>query len=124
VASGERGGKVKIYCDGSGWNGRESKWCVVYDGKTNIERYDYERTNNEMEYAAVLWAANKAVDGDVICTDSQLVVNQVNGKWRIKEPRLKDFYVSVQSKLWNRNIGLVWIPREENLAGKVLEKGK
>ena len=67
---------MKIYCDGSGWNGRESRWCVqMWRQKPHIERYDYERTNNEMEYAAVLWALNKAVDGDIILTDSQLAVS-------------------------------------------------
>ena len=113
---------MKFYCDGSGWNGRESKWCVVHDGKTNIERYDYERTNNEMEYAAVLWALNKAVCGDIILTDSQLVVNQVAGKWRCKEPRLKGYCDTVWEKVQDKVVELVWIPREENLAGKVLEK--
>lgn len=114
---------MKIYCDGSGWNGRESKWCVVAGGNPHIERYGYERTNNEMEYGAVLYALNIADEGDVVCTDSQLVVNQVNGKWKCKEPRLQTFRDLAQQKLKDKpDVSLVWIPREESLAGKVLEK--
>ena len=79
-------------------------------------------TNNEMEYAAVLWALNKAVDGDIILTDSQLVVNQVAGKWKVKEPRLDTLCKLARLKMEDKDVSLEWIPREENLAGKVLDK--
>jgi ribonuclease HI len=90
--------------------------------KPHIDRYNYECTNNEMEYAAVLWALNIAEDGDIVYTDSQLVVNQVMGKWKVKEQRLAGFCVLAKEKLQSKQVILVWIPREENLAGKVLEK--
>lgn len=113
---------MKIFCDGSGWNGRESRWCVIVEGRDPIvQSYFDSRTNNEMEYRSVLYAIATSNKDDIILTDSQLVVNQVNGKWKVKSEHLKTLCIRAQSLLELRGSTLKWIPREENLAGKVFE---
>jgi len=46
-------------------------------------------TNNEAEYIAVYEALNHTSNTDVeIISDSKLVMKQLSGEWRVKEPRL------------------------------------
>jgi ribonuclease HI len=113
---------MKWYCDGSGWNGKRSGYAVIGKG-IYIQNFDVEKTNNEMEYEAVLYALRNCNPGDQIVTDSQLVVNQVLGKWRIKEDRLKPLCAECQRLMDDKSVDgkncvLGWIPREENKAGK------
>ncbi len=51
---------MKIWIDGSGWNGKESKYCVAFkDGEVIEETIKEEKTNNEMEYMALISLYNK-----------------------------------------------------------------
>ncbi len=95
-----------------------------------------DRTNNEAEYQALLrllsllsarWAG---VDGRIpqrvgtvrICSDSELVVHQVNGDWKVREERLKGLREDAKMLIDRMgSIGLEWVPREQNLAGLWLE---
>ena len=92
-----------------------------------------DRTNNEAEYYALLKAlaliAEKAsknthykTDEVLVRSDSQLIVNQVNGVWRVEDERLAE--LSSQARELIESLGsiqLEWVPREENLAGLWLE---
>src|SRR5436309_13206207 len=92
-----------------------------------------DRTNNEAEYYALLRAleliAEKATGkspgniGEVLVrSDSKLVVNQVNGEWRVEGERLMD--LSSQAMEMIGKIGTVrlgWGVREEEYAGLWLE---
>ncbi len=92
-----------------------------------------DRTNNEAEYYALLKAleliADKAtgkvtgsIGGALVRSDSKLVVNQVNGEWRVEDERLMD--LSSQAREMIEKLGsirLEWVPREENYAGLWLE---
>lgn len=114
---------MRIFVDGSGWNGRESKYAVLFDdGNKWIEVFPKEFTNNEMEYEALLslLRGTSIMEGDEIFSDSQLVVNQVNGKWRVKEPKLKPLCKEAKELMIIRGVTLSWIPREENKAGKLI----
>ena len=116
---------MKIWIDGSGWNGKESKYAIAFgDGGTWIDRFNTEKTNNEMEYEALLYLlrGTSILPGDQIFSDSQLVVNQVNGKWKVKEPRLFPLCQEAQKLLIIREVILTWIPREKNKAGHLLER--
>jgi ribonuclease HI len=63
-------------------------------------------TNNEAEYRALIHLLEKAATDPVLSSsgasslfvhcDSKLLVEQVTGKWKIKEPRLQDLYNQVQ----------------------------
>ena len=77
-------------------------------------------TNNEAEYLAVIRALEKFLpEVTEILSDSQLVVNQLNLKWAIKEARLKN-YANQVNKLAQGTIKFIWVPREQNLAGRLL----
>jgi ribonuclease HI len=96
-----------------------------------------DKTNNEAEYQALLRAlaliaekrAEKttgrvptSVNEMLIRSDSKLVVNQVNGKWQVEDPKLIDLRSKAADLI--RRLGSVrieWVPREENYAGLWLE---
>lgn len=91
-------------------------------------------TNNEAEYTAIIraleillkskwFSENNLSHKKVICRlDSKLVVEQINGKWKVKEARLKDFVVKIRAMIdqMHLHISFVHIPREENSAADAL----
>lgn len=118
--------KVTIYTDGGarGNPGPAGAGVVIIDGekKTELKAYLGERqTNNWAEYEAVVIALGKCLEMLLINRelefrlDSQLVVEQLKGNWKIKEPGLKAQAAKVRSLL--KDFGAVtftYIPREEN----------
>ncbi len=96
-----------------------------------------DRTNNEAEYYALLKALTLAEErstdkttgkvrdgvGEILIrSDSQLVVNQVNGAWRVEDSKLLELSEKARESVKNlRNVRLEWVPREENYAGLWLE---
>ena len=57
------------------------------------------KTNNEAEYLALIAALEylrevRAKEAE-ICMDSELVVRQINGEYKVKEPRLQSLYARV-----------------------------
>jgi ribonuclease HI len=115
---------MKIWIDGSGYNGIESKYCVVIEGRDPIITVLKERkTNNEMEYAALYHALKEcAIEGDVIYTDSQLLTGHITKNWKQKAEHLRNVIAQCKNLLNEKNIRLLWLPREENIAGKILEE--
>jgi ribonuclease HI len=111
---------MKIYVDGSGWNGRKSEYCVVSDKVIRKELHE-KKTNNEMEYAALLEALSIAKEGDTILTDSQLVHGQVCKGWKVNYEHLMPLVAKAKVLVAEKKIALEWIPREENKAGHILE---
>ncbi|MBU1636976.1 ribonuclease HI family protein [bacterium] len=83
-------------------------------------------TNNEAEYKALIRLLEVAASDPVIHSfeggtlrihcDSNLVVQQVLGNWKIKEPRLKELYDEVQQKkpVTGMKLRIKHVPREEN----------
>jgi len=88
-------------------------------------------TNNQAEYRAIIAALKKAIELGVeqvdIRSDSELVVKQINGRYRVKNATLKPLYQQVkqlQSRL--KGFSITHIPRQQNkeadsLAGKALK---
>ena len=117
---------VIIYTDGGarGNPGPAGAGVVIIDGEKKAELKAYlgdRQTNNWAEYEAVVIALGKALemllrDRDIeFRLDSQLVVEQLKGNWKIKEPGLKAQAAKVRSLL--KDFGTVtftYIPREEN----------
>lgn len=116
--------KIKeVYADGAGWNGKVSRFAVVGAGREEIISFPVPFTNNEMEYKAVLFALRLPTCHDSnIFTDSQLVYNQVHGEWKCNFQRLRYMRNEIRQLLSQKKCHLAWAPREENLAGKLLER--
>lgn len=66
-------------------------------------------------------------DDITIKSDSKLVVEQVNGNWKVKDPKLIPLcrdarvLIDMRKELFDVSTELYWLPREENLAGYMLE---
>jgi ribonuclease HI len=118
---------MKIWTDGAGASleGQKAKTCIVFeDGDVKVTEYDHG-TNNEMEYTALIQAlSDPRADGATIFTDSQLLVGQLTRKWKVRAENLRPLNERARPLLTRRKATLVWVPREENRAGKVLEKAK
>jgi len=121
-----KGDKIKIYIDGSGFNGKESRACITNEVGRVVEtiRTNEEKTNNQMEYQALFIALmNYAKEGDEILTDSQLLVGQCTKNWKINVEHLRLVIHECKKLLEAKKIKLTWVSRENNLAGRILEKG-
>ena len=127
-----------IYTDGgSRGNPGPAAIAAVIGNKTYAE-YIGEATNNEAEYKAIIFALKKAKQllgkkkikntEVIVNSDSELVVNQLNGKFKILHPELGPFFIAI----WNLKfdfprLEFKYIPREQNkladrLVNEVLDK--
>ncbi len=103
-------GKIRIYTDGSSRgnnkknSGKAAIGILICDEKDNViqKHKDYIGlgTVNEAEYEALLKAFEIALGickGELSCfSDSQLMINQLNKSWRVKEPRLITLFDQVK----------------------------
>ena len=91
------------------------------EGNTVLEhsRYLGEATNNQAEYQAVIdaleHAKGRGVDELEFRLDSELVVRQINGDYRVKDQELAKLFL----KVWNlrnsfRKVTFAHIRREQN----------
>lgn len=118
---------MKIWTDGAGalLEGQKAKACVVFeDGDVKVTVFD-RGTNNEMEYTALIHAlSDPRSEGATIFTDSQLLVGQLTQGWKVRAENLRPLNERAMALLIQRKATLVWVPREQNRAGKVLEQAK
>jgi ribonuclease HI len=111
------------YCDGSGFNGTTSSLsCGNSEKNIEVITERVDRTNNEMEYLALIHCCSKAREFDVIKTDSQLVVNQIKGKYKCNAQHLRNLRDWAIQLIRLKNLEIIWIPRDKNIAGKGFEK--
>lgn len=110
------------WADGSGWNGRQAAWLICNEaGKVESKIYTEAKTNNEMEYAGVIAALEQCKKGDEIRTDSQLVVSQMQGKWKCKDAKLFPLLLKAQALFTAKQAVITWVPRKESMAGNLIE---
>ena len=115
--------KISVYVDGSGGSNSGFGFFVKETGESFYEKKS-EITNNQAEYMAIILALKKFVDTDneiTIYSDSKNTVNQLNHEFAINNEKLRD----LARESWLiigkfSNLSIVWIPRKENLAGKML----
>ncbi|MDZ7962968.1 MAG: ribonuclease HI family protein [Aulosira sp. DedQUE10] len=84
-----------------------------------VARYLPDATSNVAEYTGLILGLETALELGIqqakIYGDSQLVVNQVNGTWKIKKPHLRPLCTQARSLLDQfTKYELLWIPREQN----------
>lgn len=84
----------------------------------------HDGTNNIAEYLGVLKACELAGKGDLIISDSMLVVQQVNGRWKVKCDHLLPYCLNVKKIKAQKNLTIKWLRREKNLAGHFNERLK
>jgi len=76
-------------------------------------------TNNQAEYRAIIAALEEATRLGAkqvkINSDSQLVVRQINGEYRVKKAALKPLYQQVKKLLSSLDsFTITYIPRQQN----------
>lgn len=130
----DRKNVLEIYTDGGArGNPGPAAIGVVVGGKAYGE-YIGETTNNVAEYKALIFALKKATAllgkekakaTDIQCNmDSELIINQMNGVYKIKNADLQPLFIEV----WNlrqdfKSVRFTHIPREENkLADKMVNE--
>lgn len=127
-----------IFTDGGSRNNPGPAAIGVVIGNKEYAKYLGEASNNVAEYQAVIFALEKAKhllgkqklkNTEVIVNlDSELVANQLNGKYKILEPELQSLFI----KVWNLKFDFPklkfnYIPREQNkradqLVNEILDK--
>ena len=79
-----------------------------------------EMTNNVAEYTALIAVLEELRKRQlhneeiIIKSDSQLLVNQINGNWKVKSQLLYPLYREAKKQIANYNLKIKWIPRELN----------
>ncbi len=120
-----------IFTDGAslGNPGPMGIGIVIYrDGIVVEELSEYigDGTNNIAEYNAVIKAletAHAMGETDVhLKTDSQLVVRQLNGEYKVKDPELRLLNEKIVHLMKGLKVHFEHIPREHNSAADKLSK--
>jgi ribonuclease HI len=100
---------------GAGWVlFNESERITVRDCK-----FLGEATNNEAEYQALIMGLEKSLNCGaeeiVVHMDSELLVRQINGLYKVRNPRLAVYFEEVKDLLRKfAKYEIIYIPREKN----------
>jgi ribonuclease HI len=103
-------------------------WIKRDDHEIKISEDKGYGTNNQAEYLALIEVLKKSIELGIkeiiVFGDSKLVVNQVNGNWKIKNPNVKDLALRAKNlvKKFNK-FDLRWVEREYNIKADILSKG-
>jgi len=131
-------GTLTIYTDGAsrGNPGPSSAGAVILDSSGNtlkeISMFLGTMTNNQAEYQALILALKEASslrpERLVIRMDSQLIVRQISGEYKVKDAKLKPLFALVIQQLkFLKSWDIEHIPRNQNnradtLANKALDR--
>ncbi len=88
-----------------------------------------ERSNNIAEYRALVLllgllqarTAHSPRERYVVCGDSQLVVYQMLGRYRVKDAKLLPLHEEARLLAGHLPVTFRWVPREQNRAGQLLK---
>jgi ribonuclease HI len=118
-----RGGGVATYgftVEGEGLDHEEKGLAV--------RPWSPRATNNVAEYTAAIraleWLAAQGYSGKVrLLGDSQLVVRQMQGQYRVRMPHLREYWERLRTLARHfEGVDYVWIPREINQRADELSK--
>jgi len=89
--------------------------------------FEFKATNNQVGYKAILAGLNLVYDmgaREVTCkSESQLVVGQIKGKFKVKEPLLQRYYHTVSNLISEiKRVTVEHIRRENNKRVDVLSR--
>jgi ribonuclease HI len=116
---------VYIYVDGAakGNPGKSGIGVIIRDDKgkvlAEISKYIGVSTNNVAEYTALIFGLQEALilkaTGVLVYSDSELMVNQLNGRYKVKDPGLKRLNLQIDHlRRGFKEISFEYISREEN----------
>jgi ribonuclease HI len=120
--------KKIIVCTDGGSRGNPGPAALgVYFETLNKKYGEYigETTNNVAEYEAIIFALKKAkqlvgkkhaAETEIeIKSDSQLIVSQLSGEFKLKEENLWKYFIQVWNLKQNfKKVSFTYIPRERN----------
>ena len=116
--------EIKIYTDG-GSRGNPGKaacaFLVIKNDKISLKfsKFLGKATNNEAEYNAIINALEQVKAKEIhLFSDSELVVNQINGKYKINLPHLKLLHNKVIRLCENRKVTFSNVKRENSFIQK------
>ncbi len=123
--------KGVLHCDGasSGNPGAAGIGVVIQTDSSTFEISEYIgiATNNIAEYSALIKGLSKAkelgIDELEIFLDSELIVKQINGSYKVKNEKLKSFHEKAVKLLGSfQNYSIKHVPREQNKEADKLAK--
>ncbi len=129
--------EIKIYTDGGAINnpGRAAIAFLIYGDGKMLQQFSAQigiNTNNFAEYSALLKALDwvkknnkEVVPRITVFSDSNLMINQLNGMFKVKNTAIREFIFKIRSLEQEINIPIVYqyIPREKNsLADSLVKK--
>ena len=126
-------GFCRLYCDGAsrGNPGPSGAGIVLLNpqGELLAQRGEYlgETTNNVAEYQALIMGLKLARQMQVtriqVFADSLLVVQQLNGRYRVKSPHLLPLWLEARKELKNfQAYAISHVPRESNSRADLLAR--
>ena len=115
--------EISVYVDGAGGEKSGYGFFIKETGESFYENKS-GLTNNQAEYHAIIIALKKfqdSTDKITIFSDSKNTVNQLNHEFAINNEQLR----ALAQEAWLlipkiSKLKIKWIPRKENLAGKML----
>lgn len=114
---------ISVYVDGSGGSNSGYGFFVKETGESFYEKKP-DITNNQAEYMAIISALKKFVNSNeeiIIFSDSKNTVSQLNHDFAINNEQLRILAQEAWSIIGKfSNLTITWVPRKENLAGKML----
>ncbi|MDE1766383.1 MAG: reverse transcriptase-like protein [Thaumarchaeota archaeon] len=114
---------LSIFVDGSGGPSSGFGFFVKETGDSFYQK-ESNMTNNQAEYRAIIAALKKYLDsGDeiTIYSDSKNTVSQLNHEFAINSEQLRALAMEAWQLIGKyKTLQIKWIPRNENLAGKML----
>jgi len=126
------GGMLHLFTDGGsrGNPGQAAIGCILEDptrGETLREHYECIgiETNNVAEYRALiegLKIAKHYHPNSIIChLDSELIVKQLSGEYRVRMPALRPYHDEIQELIPEfPEISFKYIPRDDNFRADAL----
>lgn len=120
---------IKIQFDGAithNPGGKASYGWLLWNGRDVVKRYGrvpWATTSNQAEYHALIEALKETLKfgfkkySVLIEGDSQLVIKSMQGRWKVKNPKLRA--LRIEARMLARQFKQVtyqWIPREMNEA--------
>ena len=120
-----------FHIDGAGsrpdGTGARFGWVRLDQVRQRVKQLD-GLTSNQAEYRGLLSVLAYLPPGSaaIISTDSQLLCEQFNSRWAVRDPALHDLLQRARRLIEEKDLEVQvrWIPRQENLAGKLLDRTK